>query len=104
MWSLTLPGKDRLLLASGSPRGSMETLTGQGPAYAGSTVPKEGAMDKPIQGYIRSDMPLRILDTALHKSTSDPSGTDDGVVRLVLNTDAARDLRIDLNQFIGAQS
>jgi hypothetical protein len=53
-------------------------------------------------------MPLRILDTALHKSTSDPSvglleiSTDDGVVRLVINTDAARDLQMDLNQFIGA--
>jgi hypothetical protein len=27
--------------------------------------------------------------------------TDDGVLRLVINTDAARDLQIDLNQFIG---
>ena len=64
-------------------------------------------MNKPIQGYVRSDMPLRILDTALHKSTDDPSvgileiSTDDGVLRLVINTDAARDLQIDLNQFIG---
>jgi hypothetical protein len=81
--------------------------TGQGSAYAGSTVPKEGTMNKPIQGYVRSDVPLRILDTALHKSTSDPLvgileiSTDDGVLRLVINTDAARDLQIDLNQFIG---
>jgi hypothetical protein len=64
-------------------------------------------MNKPIQGYVRSDVPLRILDTALHKSTSDPSvgildiSTDDGVLRLVMNTDAARNLQIDLNQFVG---
>jgi hypothetical protein len=64
-------------------------------------------MNKPIQGYVRSDVPLRILDTALHKSTSDPLvgileiSTDDGVLRLVINTDTARDLQIDLNQFIG---
>ena len=64
-------------------------------------------MNKPIQGYVRSDVPLRILDTALHKSTSDrlvgilEISTDDGVLRLVINADAARDLQIDLNQFIG---
>jgi hypothetical protein len=64
-------------------------------------------MNKPIQGYVRSDVPLRILDTALHKSTSDPSvgildiSTVDGVLRLVMNTDAARNLQIDLNQFVG---
>jgi hypothetical protein len=63
-------------------------------------------MNKPIQGYVRSDVPLRILGTALHKSTSDPSvgmleiSTDDGVLRLAI-PDAARDLQIDLNQFIG---
>jgi hypothetical protein len=68
---------------------------------------EQGALNKPIQGYVRSDMPLRVLVTALHRSTSDPSlgileiSTDDGVLRLVINTDAARDLQIDLNQFKG---
>ena len=67
-------------------------------------VPKEGAM-KPIQGYVRSDVPLRILDTALHKSSSDPSvgvleiSTEDGVLRLAISRDAVQDLQIDLNQF-----
>lgn len=64
-------------------------------------------MNKPIPGYVRSNVPLRILATAVHKSTSDPSvgmleiSTDDGVLRLMINTDAARDLQIDLNQFLG---
>jgi hypothetical protein len=30
-------------------------------------------MNKPIQGYVRSNVPLQILATAVHKSTSDPS-------------------------------
>jgi hypothetical protein len=65
-------------------------------------------MNKPIQGYLRSDVPLRILDTALHKSSSDPSGileisTEDGVLRLVISRDAVQDLLIDLNQYIGEE-
>ena len=64
-------------------------------------------MKKPIQGYVRADVPLRILDTALHKSSSDPSvgfldiSTEDGVLRLAISIDAARDLQIDLNQLLG---
>jgi hypothetical protein len=64
-------------------------------------------MNKPIPGYVRSNVPLRILATAVHKSTSDPSvgmleiSTDDGVLRLVIIPGAARDLQVDLNQFIG---
>ena len=64
-------------------------------------------MNKPIQGYVRSDVPLRILDTALHKSSIDPSvgvleiSTEDGVLRLAITRDAVQDLQIDLNQFIG---
>jgi len=66
-------------------------------------------MNKPIQGYVRADVPLRILDTALHKSSSDPSvgvleiSTEDGVLRLAISSDAATDLQIDLNQFTGAE-
>ena len=64
-------------------------------------------MNKPMQGYVRSDVPLRILDTALHKSPSDTSvgvleiSTEDGVIRLLISGDAVEDLRIDLNQFLG---
>jgi hypothetical protein len=63
-------------------------------------------MNKPIQGYVRTNVPLRILDTVLQKSSSDPSegfleiSTEDGVLRLSVSSDAARDLQIDLNQFI----
>lgn len=69
----------------------------------------QGRVNKPIQGYVRSDVPLRILDTALHKSSSDPSmgvletSTDDGVLRLVISRDAVQDLLIDLNQYIGEE-
>jgi hypothetical protein len=64
-------------------------------------------MNKPIQGYVRTNVPLRILDTAVQKSPSDPSegfleiSTEDGVLRLSMSSDAARDLQIDLDQFIG---
>ena len=67
---------------------------------------EEGVLNKRIQGYIRSDVPLRILDTALHKSSSDPSmgvleiSTEDGVLRLAMSRDAVQDLQIDLSQFI----
>jgi len=66
-------------------------------------------MEKAIQGYVRSDVPLRILDTALHKSSSDPAvgvleiSTEDGVLRLAISRDAVQDLQIDLNQFIGEE-
>ncbi|MBR1193806.1 hypothetical protein JQ634_30820 [Bradyrhizobium sp. AUGA SZCCT0240] len=48
-------------------------------------------MNKPLQGYVRADVPLRMLDTALHKSSSDPSAgvldisTEDGVLRLEIS-------------------
>lgn len=64
-------------------------------------------MNRPIQGHVRSDVPLRILDIALHKFPSDPSvgaleiSTEDGVIRLLISRDAVEDLRIDLNQFLG---
>ena len=63
-------------------------------------VSEEGAMNKPIQGYVRADVPLRILDTALHKSSSDPSvgvleiSTEDGVLRLAISRDAAKTCRL----------
>jgi hypothetical protein len=66
-------------------------------------------MNKQIRGYIRADVPLRVLDTVLHKSSSDPSvgvleiSTEDGVLRLEISRDAVQDLRIDLSQFIGEE-
>jgi hypothetical protein len=64
-------------------------------------------MNKPIQGHIRTSVPLRILDTAVQKWPNDPSeglleiSTEDGVLCLSISCDAARDLQIDLDQFIG---
>ena len=55
-------------------------------------------MNKQIRGYIRADVPLRVLDTVLHKSSSDPSvgvleiSTEDGVLRLAISRDAVQDL------------
>jgi hypothetical protein len=66
-------------------------------------------MNKPIQGYVRTNVPLRILDTAVQKSPGDPSegfleiSTEDGVLRLSIVSEAAEDLQIDLNQFIGEE-
>jgi hypothetical protein len=63
-------------------------------------------MNKPIQGYVRTNVPLRILDTAVQKSPSEPSegfleiSTEDGILRLSISSEAAKDLQIDLNQFI----
>ena len=66
-------------------------------------------MNKSMQGYVRTNVPLRILDIALQRSSSDPLegfleiSTEDGVLRLSMSSDAARDLQIDLDQFIGQQ-
>ena len=63
-------------------------------------------MNKPIQGYVRTTVPLRILDTAIKKPPGDPLegcleiSTDDGVLRLCISSDTARDLKIDLEQFL----
>ncbi|MBR1154033.1 hypothetical protein [Bradyrhizobium sp. JYMT SZCCT0428] len=64
-------------------------------------------MNEPLQGYVRTNVPLRILGTAIQKSPGAPSegfleiSTEDGVLRLSISSDAARDLQIDLDQFIG---
>ena len=66
-------------------------------------------MSEPIQGYIRANVPLRILETAVQMSTVDPLtgfleiSTEDGVLRLAMSGDVANDLRIDLDQFLAEQ-
>lgn len=63
-------------------------------------------MSRPIQGYVRADVPLKVLETAVHKSSTDPLtgvleiSTEDGVLRLAISGEAAKDLRIDLDQFL----
>ena len=69
---------------------------------------KERLLTKPIQGYVRADVPLNMLETTVEKSSTNPLAglleisTEDGVLRLAISGDAAKDLRIDLDQFLAA--
>jgi hypothetical protein len=64
-------------------------------------------MNKSMQGYVPTNVPVRILDIALKKSANDPFegfleiSTEDSVLRLCMSSEAARNLQIDLGQFIG---
>jgi hypothetical protein len=66
-------------------------------------------MSKRIEGYVRTDVQLNVLDTGLHKSSTSPLAgvleisTEDGVLRLAISGDAAQDLRIDLDQFLAQE-
>lgn len=66
-------------------------------------------MSKLIQGYVRADVPLKVLDTSVHTSSTSPLAgvldisTEDGVLRLAISGDAARDLKIDLDQFLAQE-
>jgi hypothetical protein len=66
-------------------------------------------MSKLIQGYVRADGPWNVLDTSMHKSSTSPLAgileisTEDGVLQLAISGDAARDLRIDLDQFLAQE-
>jgi hypothetical protein len=66
-------------------------------------------MSKPIQGYVRADVPLNVLETTVQKSSINPLAgvleiaTEDGVLRLAISGDAAKDLLIDLDQFLAQE-
>ena len=66
-------------------------------------------MNKPTQGYVRADVPLNVLDTSVHKSSTGPLAevleisTEDGVLRLAISVDGAKDLKIDLDQFLAQE-
>jgi hypothetical protein len=66
-------------------------------------------MSKLIQGYVRADVPLSVLDTSVHTSSTSPLAgvleisTEDGVLRLAISGDAAKDLKIDLDQFLAQE-
>ncbi|MDA9488292.1 hypothetical protein [Bradyrhizobium sp. CCBAU 11361] len=66
-------------------------------------------MSKPIQGYVRADVPLNVLETTVQKSSINPLAgvleiaTEDGVLRLAIGGDAAKDLLIDLDQFLAQE-
>jgi hypothetical protein len=52
-----------------------------------------------IRGYVRAEVPLNVLDTAVRKSSTNPLtgfleiSTEDGVLRLAINGDVAKDLK-----------
>ncbi|WP_036003710.1 hypothetical protein [Bradyrhizobium yuanmingense] len=62
-----------------------------------------------IEGYVRADVPLNVLETSVHKSSTSPLGgvleisTEDGVLRLAISGDAAKDLKTDLDQFLAQE-
>ena len=62
-----------------------------------------------IRGYVRAEVPLSVLDTAVRKSSTNPLAgileisTEDGVLRLAINGDVAKDLKIDLDQFLAQE-
>ena len=66
-------------------------------------------MSKLIQGYVRADVPLKVLDTSVHKSSTSPLAgvleisTEDGMLHLAISGDAAKDLRIDLDQLLAQE-
>ena len=53
-----------------------------------------------IRGYVRAEVPLNVLDTAVRKSSTGPfSGvleisTEDGALRLAINGEAAKEDRV----------
>lgn len=63
----------------------------------------------PMHGYTRANVPLKVLETAVCASTTDPGAgyldifTEDGLLRLEISGDVAADLRIDLNQFLASR-
>jgi hypothetical protein len=66
-------------------------------------------MSKLIQGYVRADVPLNVLETTVQKSSINPLAgvleiaTEDGVLHLAISGDAAKDLLIDLDQFLAQE-
>jgi hypothetical protein len=70
---------------------------------------RKNPMSKPIQGYVRADVPLKVLDTPVRKSFTSPLAgvleisTEEGLLRLAIGGDAAIDLKIDLNQFLAQE-
>ncbi len=66
-------------------------------------------MSNSTSGDVRSETALKVLETSVLKSSSDPLIgtleiiTEAGSLRFAISRDAARDLRIDLDQFLAAK-
>lgn len=65
-------------------------------------------LTKLIQGYVRADIPLNVLETTVEKFSTNPLAgvleisTEDGVLRHAIKRRRREDLRIDLDQFLAA--
>ena len=65
-------------------------------------------MFKPIQGYVGGNVLLEVLEKTVEKVSISPLAgvleisTEAGVLRLARSGDAAKDLQIDLDQFLAA--
>ena len=66
-------------------------------------------MSKLIQGYVRAEVTLNVLDTSVNKSSTSPLAgvleisTEDGVLHLAISGDAAKDLKMDLDQSLAQE-
>ena len=66
-------------------------------------------MSKLIQGYVRAEVPLNVLDTSVNKSSTSPLAgvleisTENGVLHLAISGDAAKDLKMDLDQSLAEE-
>ncbi len=66
-------------------------------------------MSDHIQGYVRAGTPLKMLETVVEITSTDPLAgllkiaTEDGVLHLEISGDAAKDLHIDLDQFLARE-
>ena len=66
-------------------------------------------MSKLIQGYVRAEVPLNVLDTSVNKSSTSPLAgvleisTENGALHLAISGDAAKDLKMDLDQSLAQE-
>jgi hypothetical protein len=66
-------------------------------------------MSKLIQGYVRAEVPLNDLDTSVNKSSTSPLAgvleisTENGALHLAISGDAAKDLKMDLDQSLAQE-
>ena len=66
-------------------------------------------MSNPLPGYIRTNTPLKALETVVRVTSTHPLegvleiSTPDGVLHLEISSEPARDLRIDLDQFLDCE-
>ena len=60
-------------------------------------------MSKPIPGYVRANAPLNVLETSVHKTSTSPLAAVLEISTLAISGDAAKDLKIDLDQLLAQE-